>query len=75
MTEYGEVDHTYAAIKRSLYARHMAKWLKYFPLEQFHIVSGEGLIENPVPHLKVCVLFYSTTLIIWMPLDIEFMSS
>jgi len=52
MTEDGEVDKTYTAVRRSLYVRHMAKWLRQFPRSQFLIVSGEGLIEDPVPHIK-----------------------
>ena len=47
----GNVNHTYNAIKRSVYAHYMARWLRYFPLKQIHIVSGEGLVDDPLPHI------------------------
>ena len=31
----------------SLYVVHLKKWLEYFPLEQFLILSGEEFIEHP----------------------------
>ena len=31
----------------SLYVVHLKKWLKYFPLDQFLILSGEEFIKNP----------------------------
>jgi hypothetical protein len=31
----------------SLYVVHLKKWLEYFPLEQFLILSGEEFIKNP----------------------------
>ena len=48
----GDVNGSYNGIKRSIYAHHMAKWLKYFPLEQFHIVDGEGLVDDPLPKVQ-----------------------
>lgn len=52
INENGDVDKTYPAIKRSIYARHMAKWLRFFPLEQFHLVNGEGLVEDPLAYIS-----------------------
>lgn len=49
--ETGQVDLTYQAITRSLYDRYMRRWLEYFPLEQFHLVSGERLVQNPFPEM------------------------
>lgn len=44
----GLVDTSWSAIKIGVYARHVERWLQYFPLKQFHFVSGERLISNPV---------------------------
>jgi [heparan sulfate]-glucosamine 3-sulfotransferase 5 len=46
-SETGEVRRSYNAIRRSIYHRHMEHWLKWFPLEQFHFVSGENLVKSP----------------------------
>ena len=43
----GDVDSTYNPIKRSIYFRYMRRWLDTFPLEQFHIISGEQLVQDP----------------------------
>lgn len=48
----GDVNKSYKAIRRSIYHRHMERWLEYFPLEQFHFVSGENLVQNPVVELR-----------------------
>lgn len=47
----GEVNRSYKAIRRSIYHRHMAMWLRYFPLDQFHFVSGENLVRSPMEEL------------------------
>ena len=36
-----------AFISTSEYAKHISKWLEYFPLEQFCFVDGDLLVENP----------------------------
>lgn len=38
-------------IRVSCYDLHIAHWLKYFPLEQIHIVDGDALIKNPAPEI------------------------
>lgn len=43
----GLVDTSWGAIKIGVYAKHLEKWLKYFPLSQIHFVNGEKLITNP----------------------------
>lgn len=43
----GLVDTSWGAIKIGVYARHLENWLHYFPLRQFHFVSGEKLIKDP----------------------------
>lgn len=48
----GEVNRSYKAIRRSVYHRHFERWLRHFPLEQFHFVSGENLVRNPMAELR-----------------------
>ncbi|XP_015595536.1 heparan sulfate glucosamine 3-O-sulfotransferase 6 [Cephus cinctus] len=42
------VDTTWAPLKIGVYARHLERWLQYFPLSQLLFVSGERLIADPV---------------------------
>ncbi|XP_066582096.1 heparan sulfate glucosamine 3-O-sulfotransferase 6 [Prorops nasuta] len=42
------VDTSWAPLRIGVYARHLEKWLQYFPLSQFLFVSGERLIVDPV---------------------------
>ncbi|KAG7187959.1 hypothetical protein KM043_013919 [Ampulex compressa] len=42
------VDTTWVPLKIGVYARHLERWLHYFPLSQFVFVSGEKLIADPV---------------------------
>lgn len=48
---YELVDTSYGAIKIGVYARFLERWLKWFPLKQFLIVSGERLIADPAAEL------------------------
>ena len=43
----GLVDTSWGAIRIGVYAKHLERWLKYFPLSQIHIVNGEKLISDP----------------------------
>lgn len=43
----GLVDTSWGAIRIGVYAKHLERWLQYFPLEQMHFVSGERLISDP----------------------------
>ncbi len=43
----GLVDTSWGAIRIGVYAKHLERWLKYFPLEQIHIVDGARLISDP----------------------------
>lgn len=45
------VDTSWGAVKIGLYARHLDRWLRHFPLQRFHFVSGERLIADPVGEL------------------------
>jgi [heparan sulfate]-glucosamine 3-sulfotransferase 2 len=47
----GALNTRYKAIHRSLYDVHMRNWLRHFPLEQIHFVSGERLITDPAGEL------------------------
>jgi len=51
-SDTGEVDDTYQAVKRSVYAEHLTRWLHYFPISQFHFLSAENLVANPVEELQ-----------------------
>lgn len=45
------VDTTWVPLKIGVYARHLERWLQYFPLSQFLFVSGERLIVDPVAEI------------------------
>ncbi|CAH1772800.1 unnamed protein product [Owenia fusiformis] len=42
-----DIRRSYTAVRRSIYHRQLEQWLEYFPLKQFHFVSGENLVNNP----------------------------
>ena len=46
------VDTSWGAIKIGIYARHLQRWLKFFPLEQIHFVNGENLVLEPIEELN-----------------------
>ena len=48
----GAVNERYSPVSISMYDIHFQRWLKYFSLEQIHIVDGDALIENPIPELQ-----------------------
>ncbi|KAM3912883.1 heparan sulfate glucosamine 3-O-sulfotransferase 1-like [Leptodactylus fuscus] len=48
----GALNTKYKAIQRSLYDVHMERWLKYFNLNQIHIVDGNTLIKTPLTELQ-----------------------
>lgn len=50
--ESGEIDAKYPPLQRSLYHRHMARWLEHFSLQQIHIVHGEKFIRRPWEELR-----------------------
>ncbi|XP_028842485.1 heparan sulfate glucosamine 3-O-sulfotransferase 3B1a [Denticeps clupeoides] len=41
------IDTTWSALQIGMYARHLERWLQFFPMEQILFVSGEGLISDP----------------------------
>ncbi|OCT71633.1 heparan sulfate glucosamine 3-O-sulfotransferase 1 [Xenopus laevis] len=48
----GALNTKYKAIQRSMYDVHMERWLKYFNLNQIHIVDGNTLIKQPLKELQ-----------------------
>lgn len=70
----GLVDTSWNAVRIGTYCRHLQRWLRYFPLKQFHFVSGDGLISNPAgemaavekflglePHISPSHFFFNET--------------
>lgn len=51
LDEQGDIRRSYAAIRRSIYHRHLHRWLEFFPLKQLHFVSSEMLVTDPVHEL------------------------
>ena len=51
LDERKHVDGTTSVIRVSCYDTHIVEWLKYFSLEQMHIVDGDALIRNPVAEI------------------------
>lgn len=47
----GLVNSEWGPISGGLYAKHLKRWLAYFPRSSIHIVSGENLIVDPAAEL------------------------
>ncbi|XP_036427638.1 heparan sulfate (glucosamine) 3-O-sulfotransferase 3-like [Colossoma macropomum] len=47
----GQIDFLWSPLYIGLYARHLERWLAYFPLSQIHFVHGERLISDPAGEL------------------------
>ncbi|XP_024082016.1 heparan sulfate glucosamine 3-O-sulfotransferase 3B1 isoform X2 [Cimex lectularius] len=45
------VDTTWGPVRIGVYAKHLLKWLKHFPLSQMLFVSGERLIADPAAEM------------------------
>lgn len=45
------VDTSYGPVKIGVYARHLERWLQFFPLSQLLFISGERLILDPAYEL------------------------
>lgn len=46
------VDVSRSAIRIGFYAKHLKKWLRYFPQNQIHFVSGENLASEPFEEMR-----------------------
>ena len=57
--ETGDVRKSYNAVRRSMYHKHMERWLKWFPLSNFHFVVGENLVADPLTELAKVEKFLS----------------
>lgn len=47
-----EINASWGALQIGLYAKHLETWLRFFPLDRMHFVSGEGLISDPATELE-----------------------
>lgn len=47
-----KVDRDANIVQIGLYAEHLERWLRFFPLSQIHVVSGEKLVTKPWEELK-----------------------
>ncbi|XP_010901791.1 heparan sulfate glucosamine 3-O-sulfotransferase 3B1a [Esox lucius] len=43
----GLIDTAWSAVQIGMYAKHLERWLQYFPMDQLLFVSGERLISDP----------------------------
>lgn len=53
----GEIDESWSKLAIGRYAEHLLQWLEYFPLSQFHFVSGEELVQRPAKEIKLIEQF------------------
>jgi [heparan sulfate]-glucosamine 3-sulfotransferase 3 len=59
----GLVDTSWGPVKIGVYARHLERWLRCFPLNQLLFVSGERLIVDPAAEMaRVQVSSFTLTL-------------
>lgn len=47
----GLIDASWSAIQIGIYAKHLERWLRHFPLGQMLFVSGERLVRDPAGEL------------------------
>lgn len=60
---FGVVDTSWGPVKIGVYARHLERWLQYFPLSQLLFISGERLIVDPafeMGRVQVCLMVLTT---------------
>ena len=46
------IDETNEIIDGGIYFKHLSRWLKYFPISQFHFIDGENYIKAPWEELN-----------------------
>ena len=49
----GLVNVNWGPVVTGLYARHLQRWLHYFPLSSIHVVDGENLVRNPAAEMNL----------------------
>ncbi|XP_056143903.1 heparan sulfate glucosamine 3-O-sulfotransferase 3B1a [Lampris incognitus] len=52
-TTGGPIDTAWSAVQIGMYAKHLERWLRYFPLRQLLFVSGERLISDPAGQMAL----------------------
>ena len=57
----GEINTEFSPISVSMYDIYIKSWLKYFDLNQLHIVDGDTLINSPIRELKRAEKFLSVS--------------
>ena len=57
LDKHGQVDPSFPPVTRSLYYMNFVQWLRYFPLEQFHVVDADAFAHNPSEELMKIELF------------------
>ncbi|XP_039290480.1 heparan sulfate glucosamine 3-O-sulfotransferase 6 [Nilaparvata lugens] len=50
-SQCGVVNTWWGPVRIGVYARHLERWLKYFPLQQMLFVSGERLVVDPAAEM------------------------
>ncbi|KAJ8318972.1 hypothetical protein KUTeg_004063, partial [Tegillarca granosa] len=60
----GLVDTSWTPIKTGVYAKHLERWINYFPIENIHFVSGEELIRDPATELEMVQKFLGLKVVI-----------
>jgi hypothetical protein len=48
----GRLNLDYKPIRNSLYAKHLQRWLRLFPLASIHIVDGDQFVLHPLDELR-----------------------
>ena len=46
-TASGELNRSYSGVSNGIYIQHLRQWLKYFPMQQIHIIDTSAFIEEP----------------------------
>lgn len=59
-----KINRSWRVLRVGMYAKHLAKWLKHFPLKNFHFVDGEKLKESPAAELLKVENFLNLTNVI-----------
>ncbi|XP_033631374.1 heparan sulfate glucosamine 3-O-sulfotransferase 5-like [Asterias rubens] len=57
----GSVFKNHTVIDTSIYAKHMERWLQYFPLAKFHFVDHAQLMINPSSEMNKIERFLNLT--------------
>lgn len=56
-SETRRVNESESCIRDSKYSSFYLKWLHWFPRKQIHVVSGDRLIDNPLPEMRLLEAF------------------